>query len=165
MSRALPDRRPHFVQVILWAGASWLVGVSLDPEGLAAEIFIDPCDTRVLVDEAVIHLVHSSAIVTSRFLRAGVSAAELAERLDGPAPDLMTLALRQAVAIERAHGALVRRVETWRTMRIAGETIDISAELAEARRLITVEDAARHVDCDDCPAGRGGPCHCALARP
>lgn len=130
MTAELPDRRAHFVEIVKWAGATWLVGVGLDPDGRAIEIFVDPADTEVEVIPAVVHSLHSHAITVSHLLRLGVRAAAHAARLDCQAPDLITLALRRAVEIEASEGAWVRTIEGWRAARLAGRPIDISAELA-----------------------------------
>jgi hypothetical protein len=139
---SLPDRRAHFVQSIKWAGANWLVGVGLDPEGRAIEVFIDLADPEAEVIPAVVRLVHSFAITTSHYLRTGARAADHATRLECQDPDVMVLALRAAAEIEAAHGPLVRKIEVWRRQRLAGEVIDITAELAEVRALVAAELAA-----------------------
>lgn len=153
---AIPDRRPHFVEVVQWAGASWLIGVGLNPDGRAVEIWVDPADTEVEIVAAVVHLAHGYAISVSHLLRSGVRAADHAARLDCQHPDLITLALRIAVKIENSRGALVRQVEGWRAARLAGTAIDLPAELAEVRERLDREDAEFAASAQ-AEIGRGGP--------
>lgn len=103
-------RRAHFVDVVKWAGADWLIGVGLDHRGIAVEVFVDPCDTEVAVDHEVLHFAHSSFITASHLLQHGVRAKTHADRLRAQSPDLLVLALDTAVAIEEEAGDVVRQL-------------------------------------------------------
>jgi hypothetical protein len=142
--RDLPNRRPHFIgPIIEWAGVRWLIGVGLDPKGIACEVFADLADTEVEVEPAVIALVHAAAITASHFLRLGGKAAQHAERLHSQSPDLLCLMMRRAAETEGGEGDTVRALDIWRAKRLAGESIDfndlLKASIAAFGRMSAAE--------------------------
>lgn len=119
VSERLPDRRPHFVSRLDWGGACWLIGVGLDDQGRAAEVFADLADTEVTVEPLVLHLVHEASIVASHLLQHGGDAEAEAERLDCHSPGLLCLMLRRAVEVATVEGPPVRQLALWLAERVA----------------------------------------------
>lgn len=146
----LPDRRPNFVERVAWGGLDWLVSIGLDPEGVAREVFVDPADNLVGVDDDVLALVHDAAITASHLLQLGIRAADHAERLAGRAPSVLGVALRAAAEAETREGDWVRELEEWRRRRIAGESA-----APDIRDLVTHPSVVREV-CEDHPAAPVG---------
>lgn len=145
LRRDLPNRRPHFIgPAIRWPqpdGASWLIGVGLDPDGKACEVFADLADAHVEVEPAIIHLVHEASITASHLLQCGIAAPEHASRLEpspNAQPGLLYLMLRRAAETEAQLGDGVRQLADWRRRIMAGEDPaaiyrdSIGAHLADA---------------------------------
>ena len=110
----LANRRAHWVEPVEWRRARWLIQASLDEKGRAAEIFLDPADGLVSVDENLLGFVHAAAITASHLLRGGETAHAMAERLDCQHPDLLQLAFKFAARIEKDYGPYVRELESWK---------------------------------------------------
>lgn len=133
----LPNRRAHFIdRPIEWAGVVWLVGVGLDNDGCAIEVFADLADAAVEVEPAIVHLVHEASITASHLLQHGVAAAAHAARLDAPSPGLLCLMLRRAAATEAELGGPVRELgrmieERRRTARVVAREFAIAGNDAE----------------------------------
>ncbi len=129
---SLNNRRPHFIgPPIAWAGVHWVVGVGLDDQGVAAEIFADLADTTVEVEPAIVGLVHEASITASHLLQRGVTAKDHARRLDAQSPGLLCLMLRRAAETEDREGEGVRTLQAWLAERARG------GQVADVRQLVT----------------------------
>lgn len=123
MTGALHNRRPHFVSPIEWAGVHWLIGIGFDDAGHAAEVWADLADAGVIVEPAVMTLVHEASITCSHLLQRGIAADVHAERL-APSREadagLLHLMCRSAAALQRELGA---DLQSWLALRCGREPV------------------------------------------
>lgn len=104
MIKALAARRPIVTDVVEWEGRQWHVGVGLNPDGIAREIFADGVKTGTTIEA----LVDDACVMVSKLMQDGNHrAADVLAMLCAPpepgskyAPSLIAVFLSKAVEIE-----------------------------------------------------------------